>query len=116
MAVALACPIVAIHKNRSEIIVYGGGVHLSKDRLEDKEGVIFGRIVNWEENGWGKVIPNMYIKSLSQEHGIVSVPKTHIDNYKIGDYLMILPVHSCMTGNLMKSYKTFDGLNILRLS
>jgi len=115
IAVALACPIVALHKERSEIVVYGGGVHFSKDRLEDKEGVVFGRVVEKEENGWGDLVPNTYVKSLSQEHGIISVPNGDIDNYKIGDYLMILPVHSCMTGNLMKSYTAFDGKIISRL-
>ncbi|MFC1550783.1 alanine racemase [Candidatus Neomarinimicrobiota bacterium] len=116
IAIALACPIVAIHKNRSEIVVYGGGVHLSKERLEDEEGTIFGRVAKKMENSWGEVIPNMFVKSLSQEHGIVSVPRDQIDQYDIGDYLMILPVHSCMTGNLMKYYHTFNGLNISRLS
>jgi D-serine deaminase-like pyridoxal phosphate-dependent protein len=115
IAVALACPIVAIHKDRSEIVVYGGGVHLSKERLEDNEGTIFGRVARKMENAWGDIIPNMYVKSLSQEHGIISVPNNEIDKYKIGDYLMILPIHSCMTGNLMKSYTTFDGHIISRL-
>jgi len=115
IAVAMACPIVAIHKDRFEIVVYGGGVHLSKDRLEDKEGVIFGRVVRKTKNSWGDIIPNMYVKSLSQEHGIISVPDNEIDNYKIGDYLMILPIHSCMTSNLMKGYTTLDGQNISRL-
>ncbi len=115
IAVALACPIVALHKKRSEIVVYGGGVHFSKDRLEDKEGLVFGRVVEKTKNGWGNLIPNTYVKNLSQEHGIISVPNNDINKYKIGDYLIILPVHSCMTGNLMKSYTTFDGQNISRL-
>jgi len=115
IAVAMACPIVALHKERSEIVIYGGGVHLSKDTLEDKEGTIFGRVVRKTENGWGDLIPNTYINSLSQEHGIISVPNGKIDKYIIGDYLMILPVHSCMTANLMKSYNTFDGEIISRL-
>lgn len=104
IAVAMACPIVAIHKDRSEFVVYGGGAHFSKDKLEDKEGTVFGRIVKKNKIGWGDVIPGMYVSSLSQEHGIISVPKSEIMNYKIGDYLMILPIHSCMTANLMKSY------------
>lgn len=115
IAVAMACPIVAIHKNRSEIVVYGGGVHFSKDRLEDIEGTIYGRVVEKAKNGWGNVIPNMYINSLSQEHGIITVPENLIDNYTIGDHLLILPVHSCMTGNLMKEYTTTDGKIINRL-
>jgi len=115
IAVALACPIVAIHKERSEIIIYGGGVHFSKDSIETEEGLVFGRVVEKGANSWGDLIPNTYVKSLSQEHGTIAVPKEDMDNYKIGDYLMVLPVHSCMAGNTMKSYTTFKGEVISRL-
>lgn len=104
IAVAMACPIVAIHKNRNEMVVYGGGGHFSKERLETEQyGTIFGRIVQKQGKLWGKLIPDMYIKNLSQEHGIISVPDTEISKYKIGDYILALPVHSCMTADLMKS-------------
>ncbi|WP_074406761.1 alanine racemase [Aquimarina megaterium] len=115
IAVAMTCPIVAIHEDRSEIVVYGGGVHFSKDRLEDKEGTIFGRVVEKTEMGWGNIILGMYVNSLSQEHGIISVPKSEINNYKIGDCLLILPIHSCMTANLMKSYLDINNKVITRL-
>jgi len=115
IAVALACPIVAIHNYRSELVIYGGGVHLSKDRIEDEDGIIFGRVVEETESGWGNVIPGMYVKKLSQEHGIVAVPKELIDNYAIGDQLFILPVHSCMTADLMKHYQTLNGKLIPKL-
>ncbi len=62
--------------------------------MEDKEGLVFGRVVKKEKNAWGDLIPDTYVKSLSQEHGIISVPKNDMYKYKIGDYLMILPVHS----------------------
>jgi len=115
IAVALACPIVAIHKERNEVIIYGGGVHFSKDRIETEEGLVFGRVVEKKSNSWGDLIPNTYVKSLSQEHGTIAVQKEDLDNYKIGDYLMVLPVHSCMAGNTMKSYTTFEGEVISRL-
>jgi D-serine deaminase-like pyridoxal phosphate-dependent protein len=115
IAVAMACPVVAIHKERNEIIIYGGGVHFAKDRLEDVEGTIFGRVVEKRENGWGEIIADMYIKSLSQEHGTVAVPQTLMEHFKIGDILYILPVHSCMTANSMRSYLTLEGKKIGRL-
>mgnify|MGYP000052716053 CR=1 FL=1 len=115
IAVALACPIVAIHPSRSEIVIYGGGVHFSKDSLMDIEGQIFGRVVVKTKNAWGDIIAEMYVNRLSQEHGIVSVPKSEIRNYNIGDYLMILPVHSCMTANAMKSYLSTENRIISKL-
>ena len=110
IAVAMACPVVAKHPDRNEIVIYGGGVHLSKDRVEDPEtGVIFGRIAEKKGSGWGACIPNMHLKSLSQEHGIVSVPKETMRDYAIGDFLWVLPVHSCMAADLMKEFHTPDG-------
>lgn len=101
IAVAVSCPIVAIHKERSEIVIYGGGVHFSKDRLKDDGIIIYGRVVEKIDQKWGDIIEDAYIKSLSQEHGVVHVPTALIDNYKIGDTLLILPVHSCMTADLL---------------
>jgi D-serine deaminase-like pyridoxal phosphate-dependent protein len=109
IAVAMACPIVAIHKDRSELVIYGGGVHFSKERLEDVEATVYGRVAEKTKSGWGNLIPDMYIRALSQEHGIVSAPLDLIDHYQIGDHLLILPVHSCMTANLMGGYNTLDG-------
>ena len=116
IAVAMACPIVAIHKERNEMVIYGGGVHFSKERLEDKKrGAIYGQIVEQKQNGWGDGIPEMYVKSLSQEHGIIATPESEISNYKVGDCLLIVPVHSCMTANLTKNYKMTDEKTISRL-
>lgn len=115
IVVAVACPIVALHKNRSEIVVYGGGVHFSKESLEDDEGTIYGRAVERGANGWGKIKPDTYVTRLSQEHGIISVPEDQFNQYSIGDYMMVLPVHSCMTANLMKYYCTLEGHKIPRM-
>ena len=107
IAVAMACPIVSIHTNRNEIVIYGGGVHFSKEFLEiDNVGTIYGIVVEQLKNGWGKPIENMYLKSVSQEHGIITVPESLISRYKIGNLLFILPVHSCMTANEMKYYQS----------
>ncbi len=113
IAVAMACPIVAIHKNRNEIVVYGGGIHFSKDRMTDENNsVIYGKVVTQEENRWRNLVLNTCVKSLSQEHGVIKVPENEIDNYSIGDTLIVLPVHSCMTANLMKSYLTTENKKI----
>jgi len=113
IAVAMACPIVAIHKDINEMVIYGGGIHFSKDQLKDAQlGTIYGHIAQKNGKTWGDLIPDMYVKGLSQEHGVIKVPESKIDNYKIGDIIYVLPVHSCMTANLMKSYLTTDGNTI----
>ncbi len=110
IAVALACPIVAKHPERLEFVIYGGAVHFSKDDLKtDNEGFIFGKVAEQDGLKWGRPVPGMVLKSLSQEHGIVKVPENLFGSYNIGDLLFILPVHSCLTADLMKSYYTTNG-------
>ncbi len=110
IAVALACPIVAKHEDRNEIVLYGGAIHLSKDVIyrEDKNHT-YGRIALPEGKGWGKSLEDTYLKSISQEHGIVKTTPEIIKKVHIGDLLYILPVHSCLTANAMKKYFTLEG-------
>ncbi len=111
IAVVIACPVVAKHPNRSEIVLYGGGVHFSKDRNLHPNGgqTYYGLIVEWTDNGWQGNWQNSYIKSLSQEHSIVKATTELMEKTEIGDMLGILPIHSCMMANLMKRYQTLDG-------
>lgn len=111
IAVAMACPVVAKYPERNELIVYGGGVHFSKDRVQRKDGTtVFGLLADWTEKGWS-VIPDTdtYVSALSQEHGKIHTTQERIAATKIGDLLPIVPVHSCMTADLMKSVRTLDG-------
>ncbi|WP_370391541.1 alanine racemase [uncultured Winogradskyella sp.] len=116
IAVAMACPIVAKHKDRSEIVIYGGGIHFSKDRIIENGTTIYGKVVEKTASGWGKVVKDTYLKRVSQEHGIVKVPSEDFDHYAIGDYLLILPVHSCMTVDVMTNYLTLEGQEISTLN
>ncbi len=112
IAVAMACPVVAVLKDRREIIVHCGGVHLSKDFLKRADGSpTFGDVVRIDDHGWETVIHG-YAKSLSQEHGILSVDDELLNSAKVGDVLGILPVHSCMTADCMGEYYTLEGRRI----
>jgi D-serine deaminase-like pyridoxal phosphate-dependent protein len=115
ISVALACPIVARHKDRNEIILYGGAVHLSKDFIIDKEGnKTFGYLVEFNEHGWGKIIKGAFVKGMSQEHGIIKVTdeSNGLMDKKPGDIIGVLPVHSCLTADLMGRYLTLDNKTI----
>ena len=109
IAVALACPVVALHPDRREAIIYGGGIHLSKDRLRWKGKTIYGRPVLFKSNGWHLPDDHSYVKSLSQEHGIVKCTPALFNKLQIGSLLGILPVHSCMMADLMDGYLTLGG-------
>ena len=114
IAVCMACPVVAIHRERNEIILHGGAVHFSKDNiLNDQNIPIYGKVVSLSVKGWeNKPIQDVYVKSVSQEHGIISASNEFIAKTKIGDVLCILPIHSCLTANLMKNYLTLEGKHI----
>ena len=103
IAVAAACPVVAVHPERNELVIYGGAVHLSKETIEaDHHFKLFGYVVRFTENGWTEPLPGAYVSSLSQEHGIIKMPADLIKNYRPGDLIGVLPVHSCLTANLLR--------------
>lgn len=111
IAVAMACPIIARNIDRNELVIHGGGVHFSKEFIEaDDEGTkLFGSIVRITENGWSEILGGGFLASLSQEHGIVRCSDELFDQFSIGDLIGILPVHSCMTANLMKRFLSTEG-------
>ncbi|MFT5647739.1 MAG: D-serine deaminase-like pyridoxal phosphate-dependent protein [Aureispira sp.] len=113
IAVAVACPIVALHPERNEIIIYGGGVHFSKEvYLHPDYGTCYGLVVSDDKNGWDAPIPKVYISKLSQEHGTISCSDAFMESCSIGQVLKILPVHSCMTANLLQQMFTTEGEHI----
>lgn len=109
IAVAMACPVVAAYPERKEVVVHGGAVHFSKDFLSLPYGNTFGQVVRLTDGGWSTEETGMYIKSLSQEHGIIHAEKSQAENMKVGDWLAVLPIHSCLTADVMKAYKTLEG-------
>jgi D-serine deaminase-like pyridoxal phosphate-dependent protein len=91
--VVLACPVVSIHKERGEMIIYGGSVHLSKDSLKwQDKGVIYGLLAEKKTEGWGEPIENAYVYSLSQEHGKIKTNESEFLKYKVGQIVYIYPV------------------------
>lgn len=111
VAVVLACPVVAIHPDRNEIVIYGGSIHLSKDSIQDHEGrTIYGFPVSITEHSWDRQPwARSWVYKLSQEHGILKVPSERISQVQIGDWIGILPVHSCLTADCMGEYRTLTG-------
>ena len=110
IAVALACPVVAVHEERNEIVVHGGAIHLSKEHLLNADGArMFGQVVTMNDDGWGPPVDGAYVKKISQEHGVIFAPRDLIEKIETGDLLGVLPVHSCLTANLMGGYTTPDG-------
>ncbi len=111
IAVVLAAPIVDKNDTRREFVVHAGGVHLSKEYLIEQGKKHYGRIVSIHETGWSPPLKKAFMKSLSQEHGIIKLSRDYYEQFDIGDIIGILPVHSCMTANLMKGKEMIINSN-----
>lgn len=103
IAAVVAAPVVAKQKKREEIVLYAGAVHLSKDFLvlSDQEKV-FGEVVKLSEKGWERFSTPLYLDRLSQEHGIFKCSEEFWDTINVGDLVGIVPVHSCLTADLLR--------------
>jgi D-serine deaminase-like pyridoxal phosphate-dependent protein len=113
IAVAVACPVVAKHAERSQIVIYGGAIHLSKDFMGGPYGhPNYGLIALLLEDGWSRSLENCWLSMLTQEHGIIEASQTLFESVNVGDLLAVIPVHSCLTANLLRHYLTLDGKNI----
>jgi D-serine deaminase-like pyridoxal phosphate-dependent protein len=112
VAVALACPVVAKHCERMEVVIYGGAVHLSKDTLIQNGQQHYGLIALPEGKRWGLPLQDCFVSALSQEHGIVRLNAQVFDQVKVGELLCVIPVHSCLTVDVMGSYLTLTGEKI----
>ncbi len=112
IAVAMACPVVAIHPERWQWVIYGGAVHFSKDAIVLADGQkCYGRMVTWQEQSWHTGLGNAapFLISLSQEHGIVQCTSETFSLHQPGDLSYWLPVHSCLTADAMGAYHSLDG-------
>lgn len=107
-------PVVQEKVNSDECIIHGGAVHFSKERLIVDGNETFGQPVLVSDEGKISKIGDTFIKSLSQEHGIVSglqaLKKAY--NTETLKELWICPVHSCLTANLFDSYVTLNNKSI----
>jgi len=108
IAVCVACPVVDINPDRNQIVIYGGGIHFSKEFILQNGEKNFGKVVNLNESCWQRSVKPSHLISLSQEHGIIQADDTLMNEISIGDLVGIIPVHSCMTANLSGSYSTLD--------
>jgi len=103
ISASVKATIIAKYPKRNELIVHAGAVHLSKEFIEFNGEKTFGKIVEIENNIITDIIENMNITSLSQEHGIIKCSAKQFEKYNLYDEIDILPVHSCLTANLMKN-------------
>lgn len=108
IALAVACPVIARYPEREEVVVHGGAVHFSKESIEYNGQRCFGQVMAMTDQGWSaNPIEGAFLHSLSQEHGKVRVPEAMAGRLQLGDLLVIVPAHSCLTMAAMKDFTVF---------
>jgi len=116
IAVAVACPVVGKYKDRNQVVIYGGAVHLSNAYILDAHGrKIFGYVTSLQNRTFGPINRKAPVINLTQEHGIIQVDDKLFNETEIADLSLVYPVHSCLTCNLYKEYRTSEGEVISRL-
>jgi len=111
IAVALICPVIDVYPERGEAIIRGGIVHLSKDStaLPDQTKS-FGLVCPFNGETWELPYDGLWLKSISQEHGVIASSKSELINaLKPGQLIAILPIHSCLTLDTMGELYLSDG-------
>jgi D-serine deaminase-like pyridoxal phosphate-dependent protein len=109
IAACVACPIVSIIPRRQEIVIYGGAVHLSKETLAGSNPPIFGFAVFAPDSSLWEIDPGNYVRSLSQEHGVVKLNDEGMNKVRVGDLIYIIPVHSCLVVDALGKFMSFEG-------
>jgi D-serine deaminase-like pyridoxal phosphate-dependent protein len=98
------------------IVIHGGAVHFSKESLLRDGAAVFAQLVQRSKEGWITAAEQRYLTSISQEHGVMEQCGDLIREVNIGEKLLFLPVHSCLTANLMREYLSLDGVTIATLN
>ncbi|HSV87064.1 MAG TPA: alanine racemase [Bacteroidales bacterium] len=108
IAVAVAAPVVALYPSRNEMVVYAGAVHLSKEvALCPAAKPHYGIVVILDTSGRWKIPEDkVYVRRISQEHGVISASEQFMERFVPGDLVGILPVHSCLTADLLRHDST----------
>jgi D-serine deaminase-like pyridoxal phosphate-dependent protein len=102
-----------VYRDRQEVIVHGGSVHFSKDVAKTPGGLThFGEVIRLRDTGWELLDEPVFVKSLSQEHGIISWPHEQGWQPVPGEVIGVLPVHACLTADAMGAYLTTSGHKI----
>jgi D-serine deaminase-like pyridoxal phosphate-dependent protein len=113
VACAVACPVLATYADR--VVVHGGAVHLTKERLEDANGAWYGELLTLDDAGFAALLRSRRVTGLSQEHGVIAAEGLD-DELVPGDVVLVAPVHSCLTCEQFSSYRTLDGEVLPRMA
>lgn len=100
LALAAACPVLAVDEARGRLVLRGGAVHLGKDPALVGGAPIFGCLGTMAPEGFDQVLPDVAVTQLTQEHAVVEVPRERwselATGLRPGDLALVFPSHACL--------------------
>jgi len=116
IAASVLCPVLSVDAAAGRMLLHGGAVHLSKDRMQDQHGVHFGQLAAKPFRGsWLLPHEGLRLNDLSQEHGKVLGSAELLKHFRCGDLAQVFPVHSCLACDLHRHYWTIEGRQLSRI-
>ena len=70
---------------------------------------MYGYLTAATAEGWGSIEPEHYISRVSQEHGVARVSTEMCRQVQPGDVMCVIPVHSCLSVDLLDTAITTEG-------
>jgi D-serine deaminase-like pyridoxal phosphate-dependent protein len=118
LALAAACPVLAVDEARGRLVLRGGAVHLGKDPALVGGAPIYGCLGTLVEDGFDQVLPEVVVTQLTQEHAVVEVPRERWDDLaaglRPGDLALVFPSHSCLACHQHGHLRTTAGAYLPR--
>lgn len=105
-ALTVVSSIVSCQPGAGHSVLDAGALTLSQDRGPDgPAGPTMGEV--FRDYAAGRLEPDLRLRSLSQEHGILTAP------LPIGNRVRILPNHSCLTAACFDEYAVVRGDQVI---
>lgn len=118
LALAVACPVLAVEATGHRLVLHGGAVHLGKEAVAAAGGVSFGCLGSAGPAGFGPVLADVPITALTQEHAVAEVPPARWDELvaglQPGDRALVFPSHSCLACQQFTAMTTVAGAVVPR--
>lgn len=125
------CPVIQVKKEESTVLIHGGAVHFGKDTAlingepvfaagwkflsdqEDSQTKNHAFIRSKSDDNPRKIThPSeffCFLSTVSQEHGTVKITGDLINEIGVGDLLLLVPAHSCLTARQFNFFYSDSG-------
>lgn len=112
VAFSVLASVIGVYPARNELVVNAGALALSKDpgpvHVDPSCG--YGVPVTADEQ---RLLPALEVKTLSQEHGVISSEGPLDERWRPGELLRILPNHSCLTAACFDRFHVVRGTEVV---